>query len=170
MVKASVCNFDFQISFWSSPPSTLQYIFVFLSWNFFNNPILRQFWKWKLEAMLVAPHWFFSNTLNKYFSRDNVFFFSLTTNINKTPQSDCINTINTYFEISFEAVFFKMLWANGEMLFFRKLTSSFYIGQPLFPDTRAFVFTRQPMKRNFIWSTRAITSSMCIAARHFYLS
>ena len=26
----------------------------------------------------------------------------------------------------------------------------------LFPDTRAFAFNRQPMKRNFTWSTRAI--------------
>ena len=26
----------------------------------------------------------------------------------------------------------------------------------MFPNTRAFAFTRQPMKRNFTWSTRAI--------------
>ena len=33
----------------------------------------------------------------------------------------------------------------------------------LFPDTRAFAFTRQPMKRNFTWSTRAIHLPSCTA-------
>ena len=33
----------------------------------------------------------------------------------------------------------------------------------LLPDTRAFAFTRQPMKRNFTWSTRAIHLPSCTA-------
>ena len=39
-----------------------------------------------------------------------------------------------------------------------------------FPDTRAFAFTRQPMKWNFTWSIGTITSSICIAALPFYLN
>ena len=51
MVKASVCYSTFQISFSSSHPSTRQYIFfVVLAW-IFNNPILCQFWKTKLETI-----------------------------------------------------------------------------------------------------------------------
>ena len=34
----------------------------------------------------------------------------------------------------------------------------------LFPDTSAFAFIRQPIKRNFTWSAGAITESICIAA------
>ena len=37
----------------------------------------------------------------------------------------------------------------------------------LLPDTRAFAFNRQPMKRNFTWSTGAIIGSICVAARPF---
>ena len=40
----------------------------------------------------------------------------------------------------------------------------------LFLDTRAFAFTRQPMKRNFTWSTGAITESIYVAAPPFYLN
>ena len=40
----------------------------------------------------------------------------------------------------------------------------------LFPDTRAFAFTRQPMKRNFTWSTGAVTESLCAAAPPFYFN
>ena len=51
---------------------------------------------------------------------------------NASALSDCINTNNTYFQICFEAVFIKMLWAC-QNVFLRKITSSFSFGQPLFP-------------------------------------
>ena len=38
-----------------------------------------------------------------------------------------------------------MLGANDEIFFPSMLTSSLYIGQSLFPDTRVFVFARQFM-------------------------
>ena len=37
------------------------------------------------------------------------------------------------------------------------------------PDTRAFVFARQLMERNFTWLTREITASICVVAQHFHL-
>ena len=40
----------------------------------------------------------------------------------------------------------------------------------LFPNTRVFGFTRQPMKRTFTWSTGAITESICVAAPPFHLN
>ena len=40
----------------------------------------------------------------------------------------------------------------------------------LFPNTRGFAFTREPMKRTFIWSTGAITESICVAAPPFHLN
>ena len=58
-----------------------------------------------------------------------------------------------------------MLGANDEIFFPSMLTSSLYIGQSLFPDTRVFVFARQFMEKNITGSTRAIT-----AALHFYIS
>ena len=79
------------------------------------------------------------------------YFFYWTTNITKTPLSDCINTNITYFLISFEAVFIKMLWKNDKMFFLGSSPPLLY-WQPRFPDTRAFAFARQPMKQNFIWS------------------
>ena len=36
----------------------------------------------------------------------------------------------------------------------------------MFPNTRTFAFTRQPMKQNFTWSTRVIH----VAARPFYVN
>ena len=56
-----------------------------------------------------------------------------------------------YFQISLEAVFIKMLGANDEMFFPSTLTSSLYIGQSLFPDTRVFVFARQFMEKKYHW-------------------
>ena len=40
-----------------------------------------------------------------------------------------------------------MLGANDEIFFPSMLTSSLYIGQSLFPDTRVFVFARQFMEK-----------------------
>ena len=40
----------------------------------------------------------------------------------------------------------------------------------LLPDIKAFPFIRQLVKRNFTWSTGAITESICVAAPPFYLN
>ena len=40
----------------------------------------------------------------------------------------------------------------------------------LFPDTRVFAFTREPMKQNFTWSTGATTESICVGAPSCYLN
>ena len=97
----------------------------------------------------------FEAALTKYFLMGNVIFFQWTTNITKTPQSSCINTNNTCFQIDFEAAFIKMLWAKK----CSSLGSSpplFILGSHCFP-----IFTRQLMKQNFTWSTRAIIESIC---------
>ena len=66
----------------------------------------------------------------------------------------CQNFLKVHKNTS-EKIFAKYLSANG--CFVKPNTINCDDNNnTLFPNTRAFAFTRQPMKQNFTWSTRAI--------------
>ena len=62
-----------------------------------------------------------------------------------------------------EKIFAKYLPANGCFVKTNTINCDDN-GNTMFPNTRAFACTRQPMKRNFTWSTKR---SICVTARPF---